>query len=485
MSFAITGLIISSAMGAVVTWMLAPRPRSNWAALLHICLAVEVGMALCTITRLGAMVLFHATGRPLLGLDLSLLLGLLVLSAVTARSGPSRDFGLVDDSRESGGRPIAIFRALLAVLLICAAIAGADAFITLSAARPHGNWDAWAMWNMKARFFYLGGANWSLALGEEVAGVRPDYPLFLPLAVARLWAFAGSDTTAIPRMLAALFTGLVVLILFASVGRVRGFSAAALAGLVLLGSKVLVEEGASQYADIALSAFMLAAIVVASAAAEAGHGMNRLWALAGFLAGCAAWTKNEGQLFCAALCISGTLVLARRHGLRNAAKRFAVFLLGATPALLCVFSMKLAFAWRNDVFEEQTFVGAVRHLIEPDRYQVFWDEFAKLVPQSIDKWLLIILSLYVAVSFLADWRRGRRTVEGMRIAAFSLALMAGGYAVIYLITPHDLHWHMSTSLARLVLHLWPSALFVVFASIPALDELSLGSRNQVGGAQPA
>jgi hypothetical protein len=43
-----------------------------------------------------------------------------------------------------------------------------------------------------------------------------------------------------------------------------------------------------------------------------------------------------------------------------------------------------------------------------------------------------------------------------------LIVMLAGYFGIYLITPHDLRWHLLTSLNRLFIQLWPSAIFLCF-----------------------
>jgi hypothetical protein len=39
------------------------------------------------------------------------------------------------------------------------------------------------------------------------------------------------------------------------------------------------------------------------------------------------------------------------------------------------------------------------------------------------------------------------------------------YMLIYVITPYDLEWHMNYSMGRLLLHLFPLALFSFFLSV--------------------
>jgi len=66
-------------------------------------------------------------------------------------------------------------------------------------------------------------------------------------------------------------------------------------------------------------------------------------------------------------------------------------------------------------------------------------------------------------------------------------LTLAGYFAVYVLTPLDLHYHLTTSLNRLFLQLWPGAIFLVFmaaapgqASLPesaAETSKSLQSRS--------
>jgi hypothetical protein len=48
------------------------------------------------------------------------------------------------------------------------------------------------------------------------------------------------------------------------------------------------------------------------------------------------------------------------------------------------------------------------------------------------------------------------------------ALIIGFYLCIYLITPRDLLWHMSTSMKRLFHHVYPAVLFLLIKNIDLL-----------------
>jgi hypothetical protein len=48
-----------------------------------------------------------------------------------------------------------------------------------------------------------------------------------------------------------------------------------------------------------------------------------------------------------------------------------------------------------------------------------------------------------------------------RTAAGILLVVLSGYFWIYVITPIELNLHLGSSLDRLLMHLWPSAIFVI------------------------
>ena len=58
-------------------------------------------------------------------------------------------------------------------------------------------------------------------------------------------------------------------------------------------------------------------------------------------------------------------------------------------------------------------------------------------------------------------------------AAWTLGLTLAGYFFIFLITPNVLEWQLSSAGGRLLMQLWPSALFVFFMVLG--DPISDGS----------
>ncbi len=59
----------------------------------------------------------------------------------------------------------------------------------------------------------------------------------------------------------------------------------------------------------------------------------------------------------------------------------------------------------------------------------------------------------------------------MATVVLTVLITALSYYVVYLITPHDLGWHLKTSADRLFMHLWPSWVLLVFLVIRSPPQL--------------
>jgi hypothetical protein len=61
-------------------------------------------------------------------------------------------------------------------------------------------------------------------------------------------------------------------------------------------------------------------------------------------------------------------------------------------------------------------------------------------------------------------KRGDSTSSSRGIFAVGIILLIQllGYFAIYVVTPHDLEWHLAFSLTRSIYHLFPTALLLLF-----------------------
>jgi len=345
---------------------------------------------------------------------------------------------------------------------------------------PHGDgWDAFAIWDLHARFLFRGGSHWRDGFSALIPWSHPDYPLLLPAAIAHFWTYLGNDNPMVPTLIGVAFAFGTLGLLYSSLSRLRGHNAAMLGGLALSSTPFFVEQGTAQYADVPVSFFFLAAIALFSLYHQKGSGSQNQRAylvLSGVAFGFAAWTKNEGILFALAAVTAQLLVLCcREHpDLSNASKPqgqlkqwlpLATLAVAMSPGLALVFWFKHSVAPPSDLFSSPATM--FHRIFVPVRYWAVLEWYAKEFFR-FGHWRLIPGTVLLGILYftLRDERTGRQE-PAFRASFWTLAFTLAGYSAIYLITPYDIYWHLRFSLSRLFLQVWPSAIFLFFASIPA------------------
>jgi hypothetical protein len=320
---------------------------------------------------------------------------------------------------------------------------------------PHGDWDAWAIWNLRARFLARGGEHWTAAFSPLIFWSHPDYPLLLPGAVARCWLLDGQETTLAPRLIACLFGGAAVALLMAVLALLRGPTPACLAGIMLLATPYFLELMTAQYADVPLSFFILASAALFEIHDEGGGMPTAL--LAGVFTGLAAWTKNEGLL---ALAVAGVIriVLAARRPRRAMLRQLAAVALGSLPVMGVLLYFKLRLAPRNDLLDGQGRQATLARLSDASRYALIAGHFLGAL-LKIGPGAVVLLACYRVL--LGRPPRRPNCPRGLHTLTF-VGLMLLGYAIVYLTTPSELSWHLRYSIDRLFMQLWPTALLAFF-----------------------
>lgn len=365
--------------------------------------------------------------------------------------------------------------------------------LVLTIQQPHGSWDAWAIWNLHARFFFRGGMDWTAYRAPPIAWTHADYPLLIPLCVARGWSIIGHETTVIPAALAFFFTLGTGVLLASALWLLRGPVQAFAASLMLLSAPFLLVDGAGQCADVPLGFFFLATAVCfalhdratqqnqtttvsltqTSTTQEPGtsfQGASSQGAIfvAGSMAGAAAWTKNEGLLFLVVavvvrLLVMRLLVVGRAAKARTAPSQLMAFVGGALPFLVAIALFKHFYAPPSDLAGGQD-ASILSKIGDPARYATIFAAFFHEM-WNFNVWFYPPIVVLLPYAWLMGLRRGvfRRPVAiEYSTAAGLVALMLLGYFFIYLSTPRELAWHLKTSLARLLLQLWPMVVFVFF-----------------------
>jgi hypothetical protein len=346
-----------------------------------------------------------------------------------------------------------------AAFVTTAAIAVATA-VSHYAASPHGEWDAWAIWNQKARFLLRDIDHWTDMLAIEWS--NPSHPLLVSLSVARLWAYAGSETTLVPALVGLVWAvGIVAAVMGALDTRNRR---AWIAGCVVVAPGALPQLAAAQTADLAVSLFVVVTLVmlrtVVMAAADARATRAGLL-LAGLVAGAAAWTKNEGLLLIGVSTLIVVWVMVRR----GRPLAVAWWLGGAVPVGLAVFWLKLVIAPVGPEYMSEMAGPAalMERALDPARHALI----AGLTGRRWVTWGgpfaagALLLTIVAAAS--ATWTRAGQPA---RVMLPVVVAMFAGYYAMWVLSPLDTPWLIGTTFDRLLMQLWPSLVLVAFSAVP-------------------
>ena len=435
--------------------------RQLWPIMLKICVAVPLGMGI------SSLLFFCWRWLSLPGWIypwFEILLSVVSLLVLIWKTGsPLPKAGLVVSSDWLG--KTLLFSALLSALV------GVTFFVIYSVNFQHGFFeDAWFIWNLTARFLYR-AADWTVIFGPtNLQSVlwHPDYPLLLSLSVVQGWLINGGETTLVPILVAGLFTFSIPGMLFAALMVLKDFKQAALGLVLLLTTPWFVMHGAEQVADVPISAYYLGATVFILLFLRQ---RNPLFAvLSGLLAGLSAWTKNEGLYFWLNFVLVWVLVAV---WLDKKPRAIWSFLSGSLFPIGIVILFKVFLAPGSDLFQQTT--PLLAKLTDLSRYALIFTEFGHYIsgfggwPLGIF-WVLLVYALVIGLD-RHDWR------ELVVITLIPIIQLAG-YFSIYLITPHDLDWHLTTSLGRLLTQIFPFTLLLLMVALKS--PAGLTESNQAG-----
>jgi Dolichyl-phosphate-mannose-protein mannosyltransferase len=320
---------------------------------------------------------------------------------------------------------------------------------------PDAGWDAWMIWNLRARALLRTGGDLAVACSGALAradfGFHPSYPLLRPGLVALGWRIAGQETPWVSAGLSFACAAIVLALLFAEVARRSGRTAGLLAATVFATTPMLAEQAAGGIAETLLCALTLCAAVLLSAAEDAPEGRRRaLWTLAGLALGVSTSVKNEGALFLLAFLVAAGPKCAGR------------MLLGAAGPVALTLWFKLGLAPLDDLITPAMGARAL-HALAPRRVAMLLLATARRVV-FFQQWGV---HLVAALLFLG-LRRARGPLSPLTARLLLVvALVLLGDAAVYLTTPWDLDWHLRTSMDRLILQVWPIALLAFGSSWPA------------------
>jgi hypothetical protein len=332
------------------------------------------------------------------------------------------------------------------------------ALVLIALGSPSDGWDPRSIWLFHAKRIYLEGSLYA-QLDDYAPWSHNDYPALGPLMMASAAGLAGHWNELLPKAAAPLLL-LPALLLIAPSFHWR-WSAALFALLLLRLGREMLGNG---YMDALVAVYAVAAVATAMRWRARGSQRNTGELVAfTLLVAVLSMLKNEGGVLAALL--TGTVLI---EGLLRERRLDWRIIVAALLALLPLLAWKLAVAQAgvgNDLAGSDMKVQLFARLGHGDG--------AMLIAKRLllDTWVWLPL---IALAML--WRSLLRAP-----AAAAAVLAALAYALllflVYMATPHDLDWHLRTSVDRVRM---PVSLMLVFAVLVALEQRVAAWRARTG-----
>lgn len=339
---------------------------------------------------------------------------------------------------------------------------------------PLSGWDAWFIWFVKARAFFMDkGVEPAFLTNPVYVQDHPEYPLLVPLAISWVYTAMGSagewaGKALYPLQFAALLSIFHFAVKKTSCSKQAGLIFTALLSMTPLllihagGFPVQVDpsyavKDQAGYADLAIAIYFLASGLFIFLFARDGG--PHFIMLASIMLAMGAWTKNEGLTFA----LIGFVILAFSAFFKHRMD-------SKTLAFALIFLVIFILPW--SVFKSVHGLGS--EYVENMGPGVFFANLSRL--SEIVPFTARYMFLKPGIMGLVWWAYVISSVLNMknvlRSRTFALhALILGqlcAYIFVYIITPVDLKWHLGTSLDRLLLHLIPLGMLASAVNLTAL-----------------
>jgi hypothetical protein len=337
---------------------------------------------------------------------------------------------------------------------------------------PAGGWDAFSIWNQRARFFFLGPDEWTRGFDPALDWSHPEYPNLVPSLVVYGWLPEGRCVALAP-VAVALLTHVGKLLLMIGLTQAAYPRSAWPWILGIFYATIRQEwnqETAWQYADRPLALFLLGAIGCVALAIRTRT--RRWYLLAGFFWGAAAFCKDEGKAALVVLAVGASLAticcLSHGGGWRPIGN-LVLLGLGLTPGI-----GSLGLQWHQaPVTTKLLDLMTTGPLADRERTKVIAHFLIDRLQHP--EWSGMWLGCGLVLITLIPWMRRR---ELWLLWVFPAAQLFV-YLLIFQLTPQPLLWHLDSALPRLLYHVGP----IVFlaASWLVLECAEASRRNGRGG----
>ncbi len=321
--------------------------------------------------------------------------------------------------------------------------------LSIGVGSPAGGWDAFSIWNQRARFFLFCPEEWTRACDRVIEWSHPEYPNLLPSLIVYGWLPEGR-CLAIAPVLVAVLTHVAKLLVIVGLTRTaypRSLWPWVFGVFYMTIQQEWTQEVAWQYADRPLALFLLAA--VGCAALGIREGSPAWYALAGWFWGAAGFCKDEGKAALAVLAVGAVLAsfqAARQGAGRRALVNVAYLGAGLLPGLL-----SLALQWGKSPIATRLITAmTLAPWSDTSRSALILSFLVKR--WNHPEWGGMWWGCGLALAALVPWLRRRELWLLWAVPTIQLLI----YLAIFQLTPHPLAWHLDSAMPRLLYHLGPT-----------------------------
>lgn len=315
---------------------------------------------------------------------------------------------------------------------------------------PMESYDSVAIWGLKAKAIYLAGGLSTNLFNETISTVHHwDYPLLIPIQEMLFYSIFKGINDALVKSIFPTYL-LSFLIIFYSVLRRLFERKIALIFTFLLASLPQFNKFATNgYADFTMGFYY-----------SIGFLFLYLWFvkekrdfvfLSAIFSAIGAWTKNEGIPLCLLnftlfLILTFSEVIRNKERFSDAVKAIFLYL-----ALMGIFILhwqifRISFGLKNKIFVEGVF-SISRIINNLSRLPIIFYEYQKQFfnPKYWNMvWILFLISIILNFK--------KAFSKKFLLVTLSLIGIFGLYTAVYIITPLNLRWHLSTTASRLFIH---------------------------------
>lgn len=409
-----------------------------------------------------------------------LIIGLLLILVIKIYLLPTKkpidlNLNLSRSKINNSGRYDNIIEVIGIIIFVLFFVKFINDLIATAYSKPNGDWDALAIWNLRARFLYSFDY-WKNGFSQNLLWSHPDYPLQLPSFIARVWYFMGNRSMLIPALVSALFLLSIIGVIVFGVAWIRGRQAGTIAGIFTI-IALTYSFTFFEYADMPLAFFILAAnLMLFLFDSEVDNKNSKILILAGLFLGGAIWMKNEGEAFLLAFGLTELFrILVNRDAIKDSYNRWKYIFLGFLPILFVWILFKISLAPPNDIISNIDIRDKILNL---SRYQIIIDN---LLTKFESNWsfsipFLPLIGFYLFIVGVINSKQELKAIFWIGLRLLFLGII---YFFIYVITPNPLEWHIATSMDRLIFHMIPSLILFVFllSKNPFINRISVAEMD--------